>query len=449
MSSFLKAFFFLFDVIVLNVSIVFSFYLSDNLFLSSSKESFIYLTIYSNLSWLFLTMVSAPYSIANGWPVLKILKNHLAFFLIHSVIIASLVIFFNRHYSAYQIVLLYTLFSALFFIYRLIFFLFQKLVSPEIAHRNFLIIGRNSLGIRVREFYLMHPELRYKFKGYVDFDGVSISFPDIDRLHNSEVIHEIFCCAPSITNSDLHQLIDFGLNSLIKVKIIREVNPTAGQTIQLQKFDQRPGIDIPIVHVDEPFNRILKRGFDICFAGFVTLSILSWLVPIIGILIKLDSKGPVFFIQQRKGRRNVSFGCIKFRTMRQNNEADSKQISKSDSRVTRFGSFLRRSSLDEVPQFFNVLLGDMSVVGPRPQMPAHYDQYSGVVEDFMSRHYVKSGITGLAQCMGYRGEIRDITDMENRIRLDRYYIENWSFWLDIKIVFLTVISLIRGSDKAY
>jgi putative colanic acid biosysnthesis UDP-glucose lipid carrier transferase len=154
-------------------------------------------------------------------------------------------------------------------------------------------------------------------------------------------------------------------------------------------------------------------------------------------------------LQLRSGKENKPFLCFKFRTMKVNVDADSVQATKSDPRITKLGTFLRKASIDELPQFFNVFVGNMSVVGPRPHMLKHTEEYSKLIDAFMGRHYVKPGITGLAQCMGYRGETKTLADMENRVRLDRYYIENWTFWLDIKIILLTIISLIRGSDKAY
>jgi putative colanic acid biosysnthesis UDP-glucose lipid carrier transferase len=187
----------------------------------------------------------------------------------------------------------------------------------------------------------------------------------------------------------------------------------------------------------------------IVFSLGVAVGILTWLVPIIAVTIKLDSPGPVFFRQKRTGINNKPFDCLKFRTMTVNAEADTKQATKNDSRITRLGHFLRKSSLDEMPQFFNVLIGEMSLIGPRPHPLKLNERFYPNLERLMSRHYVKPGITGLAQCMGYRGETRDIIDMRNRVKLDRFYIENWSFLLDIKIVLLTVTSLLRGSDKAY
>jgi exopolysaccharide biosynthesis polyprenyl glycosylphosphotransferase len=217
----------------------------------------------------------------------------------------------------------------------------------------------------------------------------------------------------------------------------------------MEQYDKLPGIDMSSFSIDEPRSQLLKRIFDLIFATFFSILVLSWLIPIIALLIKLESKGPVFFIQLRNGEKNTPFGCIKFRTMFLNNEADSKQATKDDSRITRVGKFLRKSSIDEFPQFINVLKGEMSLIGPRPHPIKLNEKFAPLIANIMSRHYVKPGITGLAQCMGYRGETQTLADMENRVRLDRYYIENWTFWLDIKIIFLTVVSLIRGSDKAF
>lgn len=449
MSSILKVLFFLFDILLLNISVFLAFYVFDNSFLTTDRYGFSYLIIYSNLAWLFLILVSTPYSLNKGWTISKIIKNQLAFLFIHLLVIASLVIFFDRNYSAYQIGFIYLLFTPFFFGYRIIIFYFRKLLLNEVTHHNFLLVGRNKLSEEVRKFYLMNPELGYRFKGYVDFENGAIPFEKIQTMSSLKDIQEIFCCSPSVKESELDQLINFGLNSLIKVKMIIQPEIGSGHTIQLEQFDKHPGIHIAIIKLDETINRFFKRAFDLAFAGLVSILFLSWFIPLIGILIKLDSKGPVFFIQERKGRKNKPFGCIKFRTMIQNSEAAKKQASRNDSRITKLGSFLRKTSIDELPQFINVLLGDMSIVGPRPQMPAHYDEYSKLIEKFMGRHYVKSGITGLAQCMGYRGEILNVADMENRVTLDRYYIEHWTFWLDIKIIFLTVVSLIRGSDKAF
>jgi exopolysaccharide biosynthesis polyprenyl glycosylphosphotransferase len=246
----------------------------------------------------------------------------------------------------------------------------------------------------------------------------------------------------------LKTLVNFGLDSLIKVKVILD-SSADGQAIQLERFENKPGFDLTPITLDDSGNQLVKRVFDILFSLIFIFLVMSWLLPIIYIMIKIDSKGPVFFKQLRSGKDNKPFKCLKFRTMIVNAKSDTLQATKDDPRITKLGHFLRRTSIDELPQFINVFFGSMSVVGPRPHMLKHTEEYSKIIEKFLGRHYVKPGITGLAQCMGYRGETKDLADMKNRVRLDRYYIENWSFWFDIKIIFLTIVSLVRGSDKAF
>ena len=196
-------------------------------------------------------------------------------------------------------------------------------------------------------------------------------------------------------------------------------------------------------------NNLLKRVFDIFCSIIAIIFIFSWLAPVIIIFIKLGSKGPVFFKQKRTGYRNKTFTCYKFRTMVENVNANVMQASKNDPRLTKFGKVLRRTSLDELPQIFNVLIGNMSLVGPRPHMLHHTEYYSDKVPDYMLRHSVRPGITGLAQIKGYRGETRDLALMKARVNYDIDYIENWSFWLDIKIIFITICNLFRGDKSAY
>jgi len=192
-----------------------------------------------------------------------------------------------------------------------------------------------------------------------------------------------------------------------------------------------------------------KRLFDIAFAVVVTVALLSWLVPIIAVLIKLESKGPVFFKQLRTGRGGEAFYCFKFRSMRVNADSDTKQASRGDARVTKVGAYLRKTSLDELPQFFNVLFGEMSIVGPRPHMLAHTEAYSLAIHNFMDRHLGMPGITGLAQVSGYRGETRELSAMAKRVNADIYYLHNQSLWLDVKIVLLTVRQALRKNEHVF
>jgi len=203
----------------------------------------------------------------------------------------------------------------------------------------------------------------------------------------------------------------------------------------------------------EPLKRMhkqfLKRTFDIIISSLVIIFILSWLIPVISVLIKLESRGPVFFRQLRSGRDNDSFWCLKFRSMRTNAVSDLVQATKGDDRITRMGNFLRKTSLDEFPQFLNVFMGDMSIVGPRPHMLHHTEQYSSQVNHYMARLYLKPGVTGWAQVNGYRGEIKNIELLKNRVEHDIWYMENWSILLDIKIMYLTLANIIKGEENAY
>lgn len=196
-------------------------------------------------------------------------------------------------------------------------------------------------------------------------------------------------------------------------------------------------------------NRIKKRMVDLLISTIVIVFLLSWMVPLIGLLIKIQSPGPIFFKQPRSGRNNKSFGCYKFRSMVVNKESDAQQASKEDKRITSIGKFLRKSNLDEFPQFINVFLGQMSVVGPRPHMLSHTEHYSQLIQHYMVRHFVKPGITGWAQVNGYRGETKDPELMAKRVEYDLDYLGNWSAMLDFKIVCITAINMIKGEKNAY
>jgi putative colanic acid biosynthesis UDP-glucose lipid carrier transferase len=192
-----------------------------------------------------------------------------------------------------------------------------------------------------------------------------------------------------------------------------------------------------------------KRVFDIVFAALVTLLLLSWFIPLVALFIKLESKGPVFFKQLRTGKKGQAFYCLKFRSMTVNADADTKQASKGDSRVTKVGAFLRKTSLDELPQFINVLKGEMSIVGPRPHMLQHTEHYSKSIHNFMDRHLIMPGITGLAQVSGHRGETKELEAMAKRVNADIHYIHNMSASMDIKIIMLTVWQVFRRNENAF
>jgi putative colanic acid biosysnthesis UDP-glucose lipid carrier transferase len=441
--SLVRVLFFLADLIFLNLAIHLSYFTRVS---SIDDPNRVYLIIYSNLAWLFLTLVSNPYGITKNWTLSKIIKSQVIFLLIHLMVVASLILFFKKSYSFLQIGTIYLIFVPIFFLSRLAIFYIRKIKTDTVI-RNYLLIGKNELAFELRKYFLLNPNEGFRFAGYID---LSDSF--VDRVRDfcsTNEIHQIFCCVPNVTENEMNKLVSFGLDSLIQVKIVMDSGPARQRAIKIDDKDHQPTFELAVIPLDETRNQVIKRIFDLIFSVSFTLFILSWLVPIIALLIKLDSRGPVFFVQKRNGQKNNPFGCIKFRTMIVNQESDTKQATKFDSRITRLGKFLRKSSIDELPQFINVILNDMSLIGPRPHPIKLNQEFASRITNIMARHYVKPGITGLAQCMGYRGETKDLADMENRVRLDRYYIENWTFWLDIRIIFLTIVSLLRGSEKAY
>ncbi|MEM8526426.1 MAG: exopolysaccharide biosynthesis polyprenyl glycosylphosphotransferase [Bacteroidota bacterium] len=195
--------------------------------------------------------------------------------------------------------------------------------------------------------------------------------------------------------------------------------------------------------------QILKRAFDLMFSFLAIVLILSWMIPLVALLIRMESKGPVFFLQKRTGYFNNHFTCIKFRSMQVNEEANDKQATKSDHRITKIGAFLRKTNIDEFPQFINVFLGQMSVVGPRPHMLKHTNEYAKIISEFMIRHSVKPGVTGWAQVNGHRGPTETVGDMRLRVEHDIWYIEKWSFFLDLKCILLTIVNFIKGEENAF
>ncbi|MEM6378062.1 MAG: exopolysaccharide biosynthesis polyprenyl glycosylphosphotransferase [Bacteroidota bacterium] len=235
----------------------------------------------------------------------------------------------------------------------------------------------------------------------------------------------------------------------MKVNLFSQFSKLINHSLSIEQFGSIPVISVNQIPLDDVINRHIKRTFDIVFSLIITVLFLSWIFPVVALLIKLDSKGPIFFRQNRHGRNNKLFQIYKFRSMHLHTDSKVMQAKASDSRVTKIGNILRKSSIDELPQFINVIKGDMSVVGPRPQAVQHNLEYQPKIDKFWQRHAVKPGITGLAQAKGFRGETPELSDMSGRVKLDRFYVKNWSLVLDFKIIILTALSIMKGEGNAY
>ena len=316
--------------------------------------------------------------------------------------------------------------------------------------RKTIIIGNNDSVNELKKFFIAQKELGYENRKTFNFK--SPEELDLDECFNfikSRNIDEVYCSANELSENQIKLLIQFCENNFKILKFISERGGLLSKKLKSDTYGLSTVQSLREMPLSNDYNTFLKRLFDIIFSFLVITLLLSWLTPLIALLIKLESSGPVFFKQTRNGIKYKEFTCFKFRSMIENSDADIQQATKNDLRVTRLGKILRKTSLDELPQFFNVLIGDMSVVGPRPHMTRENERYSKTVNKFMVRHFVKPGITGLAQVKGYRGEIETEEDIVNRVKYDIYYLENWSLLLDLNIVFLTSINFITGQKKAY
>ena len=319
-------------------------------------------------------------------------------------------------------------------------------------YQNAVIVGKGGTSPKLADVFRIRKDFGINFLGYFDDKA--------DCIQTRGDINEFFKEAPSLEldliyiheklePSLVKRVIDFADENYIKVKMIPGGSLQLEKNLSFSKYGDLFVINVNEIPLDNPFNSLAKRVFDVVFAGLVTIFILSWLIPLVGLLIKLESKGPVFFIQKRNGINNQVFNCLKFRSMTPNDYSDTLQATKNDPRVTRIGAFLRNSSLDEMPQFLNVLMGDMSIVGPRPHTLPMNETFKTQIDRYNSRHKIKPGITGLAQVRGYRGEIENPYQIRSRVRLDYFYINNWTFLLDMEIMVKTVYELLFNRENAY
>lgn len=361
----------------------------------------------------------------------------------------------DRHsFSALLLFVASTVLIILGFKLFIYFFLRKYRIFFDGNSRRVVLVGKALTVKPLQIFFENNPDYGYKLIEKFDLtskkteegtEGLKAIFSFV----LNQKIDEIYCSVEDVSRKQIEEFIFFADNNLKTLKFIPDQKQLLSANTNFEYYDYIPVMAQRTISLDDPLHKIIKRTFDIVFSLVVIVGILSWLTPLLAILIKMDSKGPLFFIQKRNGLNNMEFKCFKFRSMELNDKADIEQVSKNDSRVTKVGKFIRKTSIDELPQFFNVLVGDMSVVGPRPHMVSHTNMYAERINKFMVRHFIKPGITGLAQTKGFRGEIETDKDIINRVRYDIFYIEKWSLLLDIKIVFTTIYNTLKGDKKAY
>lgn len=414
------------------------------------------LILWINLQWIIASFAGRVYEYRNLVYFKDGIRRSASGFLFFIFFEVSLdVIFFgNTFFERNELLRFLVLFGVFYWTARLIFYALKKIYALELfSGKRVLLVGNDQHTQIIRQVFKAKKELGFIFSGWMpeeeflnNYDGARNDlFERIEKLN----VDEVFFIKSSIPSNRLYELVHDLDKETLRVRIVPDFFNFYTKPQNLSFIGDIPILSLRQEPLESLFNRMLKRGFDIVFSIFVIICVFSWVFPILAILIKLTSQGPVFFRQQRSGRDNKPFWCYKFRSMKRNSQSDSLPASKSDNRITWIGSIMRKTSMDEMPQFFNVLIGNMSIVGPRPHMLIQTKDYSNIVDKYMIRHFVKPGITGWAQVNGYRGEITKLEDLEKRVEYDIWYLENWSLLLDIQVILLTVYYVIKGQEKAY
>jgi undecaprenyl-phosphate galactose phosphotransferase/putative colanic acid biosynthesis UDP-glucose lipid carrier transferase len=442
------------DLLFLNLSYIFSFViLHGNIDTLNNKDSQIFLFV-SNIFWLFLLYHFKENS-TRRQHIEQSLSNNFKLIVYLFLSLTTFAVLFNlTNISRMEFIVYFLNFTVFTFAYRVASIMFLKKIRKAGNNfRNVVIIGGGDNASEINAALSNDLSQGYKILGFFD-DKLESSkvkatylgpLSDVTDYAIDNQVHEIYITLKDFDTIVIRQLINFCEKNLIRIKFIPDYKLfQETNKISIDFYGKVPVISLRIEPLEIPLNRIKKRAFDILFSLSVITFIFPWLFPILLLFVKLSSKGPIFFSQKRSGEGNRSFWCYKFRTMRVNQESDVKQATENDSRITKVGKFMRKTSLDELPQFFNVLIGNMSVVGPRPHMLKHTKEYSEIIDKYIVRHFAKPGITGWAQTHGFKGETINIQAMEKRVEHDIWYIENWSFFLDIKIIFLTIKDMFNG-----
>ncbi|WP_345952706.1 undecaprenyl-phosphate glucose phosphotransferase [Mucilaginibacter sp. PAMB04168] len=447
------------DFVCINIAFIIAYHITVSIHYNFSADYYLQLLFVNNLLWVLnanfmhlyhkKTVYSSKLLFALRW---KCGLVHLTFFAAYILITSQVKVS----------VALYLLFYLLLNIHLLCSQLTYRLVEPILKlkfrfKKPIALVGISETSDQLANF-LRRTHARYDLKSFLDqHDCLIVNETPMSLVATCEQIknaadngiNDVYVAVSPEKTSEIDTLLVEAHNQCVRLKLVPHFNESLPQ---LQRYNHISNLSVINANT-EPFeemnSRFVKRVFDLVFSALVIVFILSWLYPLLAIIIKIQSPGPVLFRQLRSGKNNREFWCYKFRSMRVNDEADHKQASRDDSRVTAIGKFMRRTSLDEFPQFFNVLLGNMSIVGPRPHMVKHTQHYRNVIDKYMVRHYLKPGITGWAQVNGFRGETRETESMAKRVEHDIWYLENWSVSLDLRIIFYTVANIFKSEQNAF
>ncbi|WP_267404677.1 MULTISPECIES: exopolysaccharide biosynthesis polyprenyl glycosylphosphotransferase [unclassified Chryseobacterium] len=447
-SRYLKSIIILLDLLVI-ASIFIFFFISRNEELKYNQESWYQNTFSLALLFLFWMLLSGRtkiYNIPRNLTYTLFLERlliHFLLFILGVFLIGK--VSYNAFFNSDIYWLSFYLYFFVFLSKSIIYFGIKYIRSLGVNHRNIMFLNENSSTEILKNIFSNRKDYGYKVFDYKDVD---IQSENLIKFWQDNGIHTLFLPTDhSFSPETEDRLFKLAEANKVHITLIPNISQSDFFLYDLAYIQTQPILNQARYPLDYYSNFLMKRTFDILFSIFVLVGICSWLFPIIAILIKSTSKGPVFFIQKRYGFHEEVFSCIKFRTMVVNDESTTKTTSENDSRITKIGKFLRKTSLDEMPQFLNVLKGEMSIVGPRPHMLAVDDYYKPKIGRYSLRSMASPGITGLAQVNGLRGDSGDVeVEMKKRVLADAFYVRNWSFALDLVIILKTIL-LVLGGDK--
>jgi putative colanic acid biosynthesis UDP-glucose lipid carrier transferase len=454
-----RIFFLLSDLIALNV--IFLFLLSRLEALpAADMKNYTILYMASNAIWLVWSYVTATYILYKNVKLKLISRRTLSSLVLFCISVLALAIFVNFKYEWFFIVCLLLGFGTFILISRLMLISYVLYTRTNSRfYTNVVIIGCNEIS-RTLISMIYNNNRNIRIQGYFDYTSSDFRQQDYPFLGDikdcldfavNNHISEIYCTLSPESFPELYQMAEEAEKHFIRFRFVPDLRKFIDRKVHVDFIDHMPVLSLRSEPMEYATAQVKKRVFDVVMSLMITILLLSWLLPILAVIIKLDSRGPVFFTQKRSGKNNKEFPCLKLRSLKAHGNADGAvvQVTKNDDRTTRVGRFLRKSNLDELPQFLNVLVGQMSIVGSRPHMLKHTVDFSNMEHKYMVRHLSKPGVTGWAQINGHRGEIKQPGQLRQRLEHDIWYIENWNLWLDIKIVLMTVYVTFKGDKNAY
>ncbi len=434
------------DIALLNIAFAIAGWLRfDDLRVENEEyyNDYIQLLVIFNLTWALVSVGFRAYDLRPGTEIRTAIGRTLNALIVHLALFGVLAFSLKgTDYSRLFLIYFYSGFGIAVLLVRMLFIsLWRRWLRTGKYARKVWLIGDSPAGRSFKDEIEHHPEYGYRLTKQIS-DIVEAR----KLVATSDKPQEIFC-AFTREYDQLGEWYALAEMEGIRFRFLPDLKWTNIRHARVELLGEVP----VLIPRKEPLSfwhsRLLKRLFDILISLFVLITILWWLIPILALLIRMDSKGNPIYVQRRSGINGKEFSCLKLRTMKANHGSEEVQATQNDARVTGIGKFLRRTSLDELPQFINVLLGQMSVVGPRPHMLEHTESYRQRIDEFMVRHWIKPGITGLAQAMGLRGETKEDKDMADRVKADIYYLEHWSILLDLKVFFWTLWNMLSGRGR--